>query len=124
MRGTGRGGEEFAVRTLLELGYRILAVNYHSRYGEVDVIAADRETICFVEVKTRQAGAQVGAALSVSLAKQRKIIQTALLYLQETGCDLQPRFDLFAVTTDASGVIIHHDYMTGVFDGEAYTQGY
>lgn len=124
MKPTGKGGEEFAVRTLLDLGCRIIAVNHHSRYGEIDIIAVDGETIRFVEVKTRRTGAQVGAELSVTPAKQRKIIKTALLYLQETGCDLQPRFDLFAVTTDSAGVITGYDYMTGVFDGEAYAKGH
>jgi putative endonuclease len=119
-RTTGPGGEEYAVRALLEDGYRILAVNAHSPYGEVDIIAADRDTVCFVEVKTRRAGAQVGAGLSVTKVKQRKILRTAMLWLQENDCDLQPRFDVFAVTTDSDGTIIGHDHMKGAFDGQAY----
>jgi putative endonuclease len=123
-RTTGPGGEEYAVRALLEDGYRILAVNAHSPYGEVDIIAADRDNVCFVEVKTRRAGARVGAGLSVTRAKQKKILRTAMLWLQETGCDLQPRFDVFAVATDSDGKVTGHDHMKGAFDGEAYYQGH
>jgi putative endonuclease len=120
-RTTGPGGEEYAVRTLLADGYKILSVNAPSPYGEVDIIAADRENVCFVEVKTRRAGAQVGAGLSVTKTKQRKILRTAMLWLQENDCALQPRFDVFAVTTDQGGHIIGHDHMKGAFDGQAYS---
>ena len=108
------------MRTLLDAGYRILAVNYHSRYGEIDVIAADLEMICFVEVKTRREKALVAAEESVTPAKQIKILKTALSYIAETGCGLQPRFDVFCVITGADGGVVRHDHIKGAFDGEAY----
>ena len=119
MNRLGRRAEEFAVRTLLDGGYRILAVNHHSIYGEIDVIAADLTTICFVEVKARNNVSIDWAARSVTPSKQRKIIRTALLYLQETGCELQPRFDVFCVQARGDE-ILRYEHMKGAFDGGAY----
>ena len=102
----GELGEVLAARSLRDKGYDILAANYHSRYGEIDIIAADDTYIVFVEVKTRSAGAIATPAAAVTAAKQRKIIQTALLYLADTGVDLQPRFDVVEV------------YLTRAADGE------
>ncbi|MDL2232809.1 YraN family protein [Ruminococcaceae bacterium OttesenSCG-928-L11] len=120
MNPRGRRGEEFAVRTLVEEGLRILAVNYHSRYGEVDIIATDGESLCFVEVKTRKEGSMVPPEQAVPLSKQRKIIKTALQYMGESELEYQPRFDLFAVVTGSGGEVTAHDWMKGAFDGDAY----
>ena len=120
MRGKGKRAEEYAVKLLVEQGWQILAVNWHSAYGEIDIIARDGAYICFVEVKARKAHAMVGAAASVTPAKQRKIIQTALLYLQEYNQDLQPRFDVLAITWDTAGTVTGWEILKGAFDGSAY----
>ena len=52
-------GEDFTARYYEKLGYEIKEKNYHSRYGEIDVIAENEEYIVFVEVKTRKAGSMV-----------------------------------------------------------------
>jgi putative endonuclease len=124
MTQSGKKGEDFAAAALAQKGYTVLARNYHSRFGEVDIIASDKENICFVEVKTRREKSMVGAAQAVTPAKQRKIIMTALLYLQETGCALQPRFDVFCVETGKNGEVIGYDYLMEAFDGEAYEKNY
>ena len=51
--GTGRKGEAFVEKLLKRKGFRILEKNYHSRFGEIDIIAENRQYIVFVEVKTR-----------------------------------------------------------------------
>jgi len=96
---TGRSGEDYAAEWLTKHGYHIIARNYHSRFGEIDIIAEDSQYIIFVEVKTREDGAMVSPAEAVTRSKQKKILLTAQLYLQKSQPPLQPRFDLAAVTT-------------------------
>lgn len=118
----GSAGESYAARLLEQDGYIILGRNVHSRWGEVDIIAKKKEVLCFVEVKARRCGARVSGIEAVSIAKQRKILQTALLYMQNhPELDLQPRFDVFTIETDSRGKILSHEHLKGAFDGEAYT---
>lgn len=96
---TGRAGEDYAAEWLEKHGYRIVERNYHSRFGEIDIIAEDSQYIVFVEVKTRAQGSIVSPAEAVTRSKQKKILLTAQLYLQKSPSPLQPRFDVAAVTT-------------------------
>lgn len=119
---SGASGEDYAARLLAAGGYTILARNVHSRWGEVDIIAKTRDVLCFVEVKARRRNPVVTGAEAVSRTKQRKILRTALLYMQEhPELDLQPRFDVFTVETDGRGGILSHEHLEGAFDGEAYS---
>lgn len=95
----GEFGENAACDYLKENGYEILFRNYHSVYGEVDIIAKKEEVIAFVEVKTRKADVKVKAKDAVSLSKQGKIIKTALTYIAENQIKLQPSFDVVEVYT-------------------------
>lgn len=95
----GRTGEDYAAEWLIEHGYRIIARNYCSRFGEIDIIAENSQYIIFVEVKTREDGSMVSPAEAVTLSKQKKILLTAQEYLQKNLSPLQPRFDVAAVTT-------------------------
>ncbi len=107
---SGRAGEEEAVRLLEERwGFRVVDTNirFGSRReglpGEIDVVAWDGGTLCFVEVKSRRAGAGA-AAEGVTPAKQRQIARLALAYAARHGLlsdDADPvplRFDVVAVT--------------------------
>lgn len=97
--GTGRLGEDYTAQWLISRGYRITAKNFHSRYGEIDIIAEDEKYIVFVEVKTRCSGGLVTPLEAVTPQKQRKILLTAQAYLAQHSSPLQPRFDVAAVTT-------------------------
>ncbi len=119
----GAQGEDFAAKTLAELGYKILERNFSSKYGEVDIIATQGDILAFVEVKTRKENSMVSGVLAVTAAKQRKIIATALWYMNIHTLDLQPRFDVFSVITRGKD-IISHSYLEGAFDGEAYYKKY
>ncbi len=101
MAGISKGavGEAVAARFLRDKKYSIVAANYHCRFGEVDIIAADRSYIAFVEVKTRRADALYSPREAVTVAKQRRLMQTAAMYLQYNPCELQPRFDVIEVVT-------------------------
>ena len=82
---TGQIGEELAMHLLEEKGYAILQRNYRCRSGEIDIVAMHRKKriLCFVEVKTRTDAAFGEPAEAVTRAKQHKIRQTAMQYLNE-----------------------------------------
>ena len=93
----GRWGEALAAEHLRRAGYQILAANWRSRFGEIDLIAADQNYLCFVEVKLRKSAAFGGAGEFVDRLKQNKPRLTAELYLSCHQTRLQPRFDVIEV---------------------------
>lgn len=77
--------------------------NYRCRYGEIDLIAKDGETIVFIEVKSRRTASFGDPEESVSQAKQRKISTVALYYLEDKGLyDRPARFDVVSVFASSS----------------------
>ncbi|MCK5586741.1 YraN family protein [Candidatus Bipolaricaulota bacterium] len=93
----GGESEEEACRFLKERGYRILARNWRTRMGEVDIIAREGGILVFVEVKARSGDGFGGPEAAVDSAKQRRIISTALSFMEVTQCALPMRFDVVAV---------------------------
>lgn len=94
----GADGEEIAKNYLINNDYKILAQNYHSRFGEIDIIAKDKDCFVFVEVKTRSS-ASFGTALeAITVFKLRKIIKTSQFYLNQFKLgDVCYRFDAIEV---------------------------
>ena len=90
---------------------RILKNNYHSRYGEIDIISCTDKYIVFVEVKTRKKESLYRGVDAVDKNKRIKIIKTAMMFLSENNIDLQPRFDVVEVTTfkNKESQIIHFE---------------
>ena len=115
---TGAAGEKFTADQMKQRGYRILARNYHTRYGELDIIAASQKYIVFVEVKTRRPNAIAAPAEAVTYAKQKRLVRSALLYLQSHPTPLQPRFDVASVTIDSSGCVTGFHYLANAFGGK------
>jgi ribonuclease HII len=110
-REIGSWGEERAAQYLRRRGYKILARNYSCRGGEIDVIASRGKYVAFVEVKLRKSAAFAEAREFVTRAKQQRIIMTAELWLGETGCELQPRFDvveIYAPDGESGRISIEH----------------
>ena len=95
----GAAGEVLAARFLRGKGYTILASNYRCRQGEIDIIAADKRYIVFVEVKTRRSDSLYAPREAVTVQKQRRLLQTAAVYLRHHETALQPRFDVVEVVT-------------------------
>lgn len=93
-RELGAWGEKKAADYLKLHGYRVSAVNYSCRHGEIDIIAENRRYIVFVEVKLRMSAAHGEAREFVTYSKQRRIIKAAQLYLQQNETEKQPRFDV------------------------------
>lgn len=110
-RERGEWGEEKAARFLKNKKYRIISRNYSSRYGEIDLIVQYKDTIVFVEVKTRAGSAYGRPGEAVDYAKQRKMIKTALTYIQENRLDEQDvgyRFDIVEILYTDAGYRIEH----------------
>jgi putative endonuclease len=94
----GEKGESLAARFLKKNGYKILEQNYRTKLGEIDIIATERKTIVFVEVKTRKSTRYGSPKWAVTPLKQRKISMVALHYLKATKqTDARARFDVVAI---------------------------
>jgi putative endonuclease len=103
-RGRGKVGEDDAVRHLEAQGYQILARNVVNHGGEIDVIAQEGDTLCFVEIKARD-GARYGLSVeAVGFTKQRRLSRAAALYLTSRGWHNRPcRFDVLGLDREESG---------------------
>ena len=102
-------GEDLAINYLINNGLEIISRNYHSAYGEIDIIAVQEDTVIFVEVKTRSSNLQ-NAFNSVSKQKQNKIIKTAQIFLSKNQKfeNLYTRFDVIAIIKNKYGYNIKH----------------
>jgi putative endonuclease len=103
----GNRGERAAARFLRRAGCRILARNYATPLGEIDLIALDKRDgrIIFAEVKTRSDESVARAEQAVGRTKQRHIVRAAQIFLKHkrVGPDVPLRFDVLAVTFDTAG---------------------
>ena len=93
----GKYGETVARDFLISKGHTIEKSNYHSRYGEIDIIAKNNDFIIFVEVKARSENSIDRPISFVTKSKQNKIIKTALDYIGKNHITIQPRFDIIEV---------------------------
>lgn len=93
----GAYGESLAAEYLKKKKYKILACGYRCRFGEIDIIAASRSYLVFVEVKLRKNAAFARASDFVDVHKQDRLRTTASMYLSQNPTKLQPRFDVIEV---------------------------
>lgn len=103
---TGSALEERAVRELTRAGYKVIGRNFRTKLGEVDIIATERDYVCFVEVRFRKNTGRGTAAESVTRGKQVKVIRAAQAWLLKhpaAARTLQPRFDVVAIDADEQG---------------------
>ncbi len=101
----GNRGEKIAAKFLRKQGYRIIEKNYHSRLGEIDIVAKEDESIVFVEVKTRRSTDFGLPEEALSYDKRRRLSKLALGYLahrriKDTNC----RFDMVSILMDTKKV--------------------
>ncbi|MEN6315243.1 MAG: YraN family protein [Clostridiaceae bacterium] len=99
-RGFGKIGENIAADYLIKNGFEILDRNFRSgRFGELDIIAAEDEYICFIEVKTRTSDLYGSPVEAVSYGKREKIKALAWIYLKYKNLgERNMRFDIVEVT--------------------------
>ena len=86
-----------AAEYLRKKRYSIVATNYRTRLGEIDLIAANKKYLVFVEVKLRKNGDFAAAREYVNHSKQERIRATASFYLSQNPTKLQPRFDVIEI---------------------------
>jgi putative endonuclease len=95
----GRRGENAAARFLQRLGYAIVARGHRGMIGEIDLVAVDRRTVVFVEVKTRTSHDAGHPADAVDEVKQQRLTRLALSYMKRHDLlECSTRFDVVAVT--------------------------
>ena len=97
----GENSETLAAWFLRQNGYKIIEQNYRNRMGEIDIIAQDRKTIVFVEVKSRRSVRYGSPKFAVTPKKQRTMSRVALYYLKTTKqTDAKARFDVVAIISN------------------------
>ncbi len=112
----GRAGEDLAAEHLERLGYEIVARNHRTRYGEIDLVAADPDTLVIVEVKTRRGRGRPWDALDER--KQRQVRRMGIAYLSDVPDRprrSQVRFDAIGVTLDAAGRLTSLEHLENAF---------
>lgn len=106
----GKSGEDYCVEKLSARGYEILSRNFHSPWGEIDIIAKYQHYLVFIEVKTRTRDSIEHAQTSVTYSKQAKITKTAMYFLKDF-CDSsieEYRFDVMIVKKEKTGIAFRH----------------
>ncbi len=107
-RSLGDLGERIAAKYLESNGYRLVIANFKVPIGrnannaqvtgEIDIIAFDGETLCFIEVKTRSSDEFASPLSAVNLRKQRQIIRTSRVYRRMFGIrDISHRYDVVTI---------------------------
>ena len=105
---TGRTGEAVAARYYQKQGCELVAHNYCTRMGEIDLILYKDDTLVFAEVKTRTGRMLDAPAAAVDARKQRRLILAAQYYLQHSPyADASIRFDVVEVTPAGDAWQIH-----------------
>ncbi|HET6486570.1 MAG TPA: YraN family protein [Spirochaetia bacterium] len=113
--GLGAAGEDQAALHLAAEGWTILARNYRSRYGEIDIVASREDEVAFVEVKAWRALSQGDLEYAVDYRKQGRVALTARRFLADNRrlADRRMRFDVVFLGGDGAGV----RHIEHAFDG-------
>ena len=105
---------------LLQRDLTLLEQNYHSRFGEIDLIMLHRDVVCFIEVKFRNSMVYGGAASAISTQKQKKIVKTALVFIAKNSRYKQHsmRFDALLMQQQAGNQSPGIDWIQNAFLAE------
>ena len=114
----GAWGESIAADYLRKKHYKLLATGYRSRFGEIDLIAENKQYLVFVEVKMRKSAAFAQARDYVDRRKQDKLRVTASIYLSQYPTKLQPRFDVVEIYAPQGRITKNPDitHLEGAFE--------
>lgn len=93
----GKWGEALAAEYLRKNGYSVIEANYKTRFGEIDIIAEDKKTVVFVEVKLRKNEKFGSPAEFVTLSKQKKLRTSAEIWISQNDTDKNMRFDVIEI---------------------------
>ena len=118
-RQTGQTGEQIAARYLFRKGFRLLEHNYSCDVGEIDLIAEDRGTVVFVEVKTRKSLVSGTPEEAVDRDKRRQIRRAAQWYLQAwRRWPQRIRFDIVGIELNDNDRVTSIRHTPAAFDAE------
>lgn len=94
----GKAGEDYVAQYLRSKGYIIIKRNWRdSRYGEIDIVAENRECVAFVEVKTRKKHSLVSGLEAVDYGKQKRTKNASQSFMRKLRTNLPPRLDVAEV---------------------------
>ncbi|MDR2616762.1 MAG: YraN family protein [Endomicrobium sp.] len=96
-RGVGFDKEKEALLYIKKLKYKILTTNFTTKFGEIDIVAKDKDTLVFIEVKYRKSLYAGTPQEAVTFAKQQKIIKSAIVYVKKNNIKSDIRFDIIAI---------------------------
>ncbi|MBB1272946.1 MULTISPECIES: YraN family protein [Psychromonas] len=94
--------EQQALDFLQQQGLLLVCQNFYCRFGEIDLIMSDQDTLVFIEVRYRKNQDYGGAPASVTYQKQQKLIKTAKHYLSQLNSEPYCRFDVVAISEKTS----------------------
>ena len=112
----GQHGEQLAAAHLERLGFEVIARNHRTRYGEIDLVAADANTLVIVEVKTRRGRGSPWDNLDPR--KRAQVRRMGIAYLSEVADRPRRkavRFDAIGVRFDAGGAFAGLDHLECAF---------
>lgn len=111
----GVKGENIAAEYLQEKGYTILERNYRKQYGEVDIIATHKNTLVFIEVKTRTSAAFGTGFEAITYWKLKSLVKTALVYKKfHPHLPEALRIDAISILLDTSGQVKNIEHMENI----------
>jgi len=96
----GKSGEDLAEKYLNKIGYKIIEKNFKTKFGEIDIIAKDKKTIVFAEVKTRAGNAYGSPQSAVNFYKQKHLSLAAFTFIKKNSLKSDYRFDIIAICDD------------------------
>ena len=107
----GDYGENIASKYLAKNGYEIIQKNFRTKYGEIDIVAKENNTLVFVEVKTRENGKFASPFTAVGKNKQKHIIKASLCYLKNKKLleKVRCRFDVVSITGNCNKIELIKD---------------
>jgi putative endonuclease len=112
----GQRGEDLAAAHFERLGYRVLARNHRTRYGELDLVVSDGDNLVFVEVKTRREGSG-NPWDNLHDLKRSQVRRMAIAWLKD--CNRRPfgdlRFDAVGIVVDGAGELVSLDHLEAAF---------
>jgi putative endonuclease len=119
-RARGALGEDAAARMVTGLGYRIVERNFRTKYGEIDIVATDRDTLVFCEVRTRVGRDAIAYALeSIGPGKRMQLRKMAREWFRLNTAEQPPtratRFDAVAVAMTRDGGVLSIEHVRDAF---------
>ncbi len=110
---TGEAAEQDACQYLIKQGLKLVSKNYRSKFGEIDIIMQDQQSLVFVEVRYRKHNQFGSGAESITAAKQKKLLKTANYYLQQhpQASQFPCRFDVISMSADSTSASSKIDWI-------------